>query len=329
MMTSKKFLLSLTIFMCFMTGITANAAEQIRLAVMPFSSKTNEVTEGQTSSITDMIISVLNASPSISVFERERLSVIAMEQGFNVSTLNQSSAVKIAQLASCKYILLGSITQITQRYLDIRKPSNFLFFDTFYAPDTVMQEASAQLEARLINTATGQVVLSFSKSGSAIISNKDKNYSIDKLIRNAIQSAASRLCDNIRELLANESAEIISISKNNIRINRGSASGVNIGSLYKVYQDGQEIFDLNGKSLGKKVINLAILRVVNVNNAFSTVEIFAGNDKQPQQQGKKPSKSSRVPQKTAPALIREGDKIEIISFSEAEKINLASKRTGE
>ena len=192
-----------------------------------------------------------------------------------------------------------------------------------------MQEASAHLEARLINTATGQVVLSFSKSGSAIISSKDKNYSIDKLIRNAIQSAATRLCDNIRALLANESAEIISISKNNIRINRGSSSGVNIGSLYKVYQDGQEIFDLNGKSLGKKVINLTILRVVNVNNAFSTVEIFAGNDKQTQQQGKKPSKSSRVPQKTVPVLIREGDKIEAISFSEAEKINLASQRIGE
>ena len=332
-MINKKFLLALTLSILFMSALHVNAAEQVRLAVMPFSSKTNELTWEQTSFITDMIISVLNASPLISVFERERLGVIAMEHGFNTNSINQASAIKIGQLAACKYILLGSVTQITQRYLDSRKASHFLL-DTYYDLDNRTQEASVHLEARLIDTTTGQVILSFSKSGSAIISDKgEKSHSSSKLVTRAIQAAISRLCDNIREMLTNESAAIISISKNNIRINRGSASGVNIGSLYKVYQDGQEIFDLNGKSLGRKVINLAILRVVNVNNAFSSVEILAGNDRRTlQQNGKKTpkpskSKSSRnAPLKTAPILIREGDKIEAISFSEAEKINLSSQR---
>ena len=130
-------------------------------------------------------------------------------------------------------------------------------------------------------------------------------------------------------MLANEYPMIISVSKNNIRINRGSTSSVNVGALYKVYQEGEELFDLNGQSLGKRIINLAILRVVNVSSEFSTVEVLDNRPVPTKTANKKSSKQKKTTNNNdvrVPSLIREGDKIEAISLSEAENLKLATQR---
>ena len=338
---------------CFLLFIAfpSHAAEQIRLGIMPFASRTSEISSSQASQVTSSITRNLNASPKISIIERERLRVIAREIGLDVNTTNQDSAMKIGELAGCQYILLGSITQLTQRYLSSKQSYQFLL-DTYYGNTNENQESTATLEARVIDVATGRVVLSFSQSGSATISDVRKatifsasgKYSKNELALRALEAASSRLGDKVREAIAGEFPMIISIAKNNIRINRGNTSGVNVGAFYKVYQDGEEIFDWNGKSLGKRSVNLALLRVVNVNSEFSTVEII-NKDNQPNSKRAQPKKTGKATeakkQKTSkskktenvvnitPALIREGDKIEAISFAEAEKLKIASQRIGD
>ena len=317
---------------------------------MPFTSRSSEISSSQAAQVTSLLTRILNASPKISIIERERLRVVARENGFDAATTNKDAAMKIGELAGCQYILLGSITQITQRYLSSSQSYQFLL-DTYYGDTNESQEATATLEARVIEVATGRVVLSFSQSGSATISDIKKSvfsttgkHSKNELSARALEAASSRLGDEIREVLAGESAMVISINKNNIRINRGSASGVNIGAFYKVYQDGEELFDLNGNSLGKRVINLAIVRVKDVNSDFSSVEVLNKDGKISAKKETKKSQKSQTPGKSkkgkkandesitinpSAKLIREGDKVEAISFSEAEKLKLASQRTGE
>ena len=165
----------------------------------------------------------------------------------------------------------------------------------------------------------------------------------------AVEAAASRLGDRIREVLADEHAMIISISKKSIRINRGKASGVQIGALYRVYEEGEEVFDLNGVSLGMRSKNIAIVRVIDVSNEFSTVEILeeqisASNEVRKQSNKKqdkiskakkagkasrKAGKANRDDEPSAVVLIREGDRIEAISLSEAEKLKLSPSRSCE
>lgn len=327
------------LFICLLLALTfqrseCSEAEQIRIGVMPFLSRTEAVSERQAAFISDIITRNFQASPSIAVIERERLRVIAIEQGLNVSSGSDEAAAKLGQTAGCKYILLGSITQLRQRYISSTKLSWFLGVDKGDTNES--QEASAALEARLLDVATGKVILSFSQSGTAIISDTVKpyttgrNYSHDDLTMRAVEAACSRLADKVREAAVNEYAEIISINKNNIRINRGSTSGVNIGALYKVYQEGGELFDLDGKSLGKRIINLALLKVINVSGEFSTVEIL-NRDQDKQDTKKSASKKKAKVTKSkevinTPVLIHEGDKIEAVSFSEAENLKLASQR---
>ena len=328
-MTRKKIILCLCVFLFL--SISHAEAEQIRLGVMPFQNRSEEVSERQAASISDIITRNFQASQSIAVMERERLRVIAIEQGLNVYADNYSrnAAVKLGRIAGCKYILLGSITQLKQRYISSTKLSWFLGVDRGGTKES--QETSAALEARLIDVSTGEVILSFSQSGSVIVSDTFKPYSTGKkysrgeLAMRAVEAACSRLVDKVREVAVNEYAEISSINKNNIRINRGSSSGVNIGALYKVYQGGEELFDLDGKSLGKRIINLALLRVINVSGEFSTVEIL-GRDKQDMQKPYSRKRKELKEDIKTPVLIREGDKIEAVSFFEAENLKLASQR---
>ena len=323
----KKISIALCIF--FLTALHVEASEQIRLGIMPFLSKSSEIKESQTVWITDMLIKTLQASPSISVIERERLRIIAMEHGINVDSEEQNSAMKLGNLVGCKYILLGSATQLTQRYINSKKTVRFLL-DTSYEDNIESQEATATLEARLIDVNTGKVVLSFSKSGSVLLSKKDYK-SLTDLTTRAIEAATSRLGNKIREVLANEYAMIISVNGNNARINRGSNSGVNKGALYRVYQEGEEVFDLDGRSLGKKMINLAIVRVVDTQSEFSTVEVFSNHTPEQKEPPKKKKSANAKKSKKNEAnsvvnLIRQGDKIEVVSFSEAEKLKLATQR---
>ena len=350
-MMKKKIAICLSLGIFLFSTVQANAAEQIRLGIMPFVSKTDEVTEKQAVYITDIITRTLQASPSIAVIERERLRVLAMEKGFNVSSVKNDSVMKLGQLTGCQYILLGSVTQLTTRYRASGKSSSYFvngrLMASYFDTKEQSQEGIATLEARLIDVNTGRVILSFFKSGSAFLSD-NKKYSKNEFALQSVRAASSRLADEVREVLANEYAMILSISKDNVRINRGNLSGVNVGALYKVYQDGEELFDLNGKSLGKRIVNLALLHVTNVHDEFSTAEIVTkDNDskqdtkktatkksdkKATKSKSKKTSKSKKEEDthiNTPPLLIREGDKIEAISFTEAEKLKLASQRIGE
>ena len=204
--------------------------------------------------------------------------------------------------------------------------------------DEQKQEANITLEARLIDTTTGQIIFSFNQRGSALISSKDKNKNNrtkEILTGYAVEAVATRLCDKVREIIANEYALIalINENKNIIRINRGSISGVKIGAFYKVYQDGEKIFDLDGKLLGKKYINLALIRVIDVQNNFSTVEIISDYELQnlkinPQKakRNKNKNKNNSGNELYISKFIKEGDKIEAVSFSEAEEMKFSSER---
>ena len=302
-----------------MSALNSEAWGQIQLGVLPFVSRSNEVSAMQASQVTEMIIRNLHSSPSILITERERLKAVAAEQGFNFSSgnFNQDMAVRIGSIIGCQYILFGAVTQITERYVT----------KSVLLAAKSTKETIATIEARIIDVATRRVVLSVSKSGSFLEILKERSHSSNTR-RIAMEMAASRVCDEIRGVLVNEYPAIISINKNQIRINRGRNSGVNIGMLYKVYQEGEELLDFNGQSLGKRHTNLAILRVANVNGEFSTVEVLDN--------GQVPTKSekSSKPKKTKKnndargvlSLIREGDKIEAISLSEAEKLKLDNQR---
>ncbi len=312
--------IKISLCLILIPALFSEARGQVRLGVLPFVSRSNEVSSWQASQVTEMIMRGLHSSHSILLTERDRLRTVAAEQGFNLlsGVFEQNTAVKIGSIIGCQYILFGAVMQIKDRYLT----------DSVFMSGKATKETAAVIEARIIDVATRRIVLSTSETGSFTEILKERIQSSNHR-KAALEIATSRLCDRVRAVLVGEYPAIISVRKNKIRINRGKNSGVNVGTLYRVYQEDEELFDVNGKSLGKRIINLAILRVVNVNSEFSTVEVLDNRPvptKTENKKSSKPKKTTKDNDVRISSLIREGDKIEVISLSEAEKLKLATQR---
>ncbi|MDR2137373.1 MAG: CsgG/HfaB family protein, partial [Synergistaceae bacterium] len=145
---------------CLLEAGSAEAANQevIRLGVMRFSSKADDVTNQQAALITDVFTRYLANSKSIALLERERLDMIGKEHKLNMSGLvDMNLALEVGRLAGCQYILLGAVTNLTQESSKTR-----LFGHDFWS-----HEAKATIDLRVVDVTTGEIVLSLSESGVA------------------------------------------------------------------------------------------------------------------------------------------------------------------
>ena len=278
----------------------------IRVGIINFDSKAYGISKKEASTLADLLSRMLSNSDKIAVLERSQLEAIAREQKLTLSGLiDPAQAAQIGKLASCQYILLGSITGceerdiISGRYINPTERANF---SQFYKPGmsskaqgilmglelivaiseaveaqkenvvTETHEVITEIDARLINVETSQIIMSLTERGSAAQSDiitQDGNGQIKHIEANygdlenrAIASTAANLSQRIREKLADEFVQITSINDGEIIINRGSSSGIQTGDLFCVYSEGQSGGDTE-----------AIISIKDVQEAFSIGEI--------------------------------------------------------
>ena len=137
---------------------------------------------------------------------------------------------------------------------------------------TETHEVITNIDVRLVDAQTSSIVKAFTSFGSAAQSDvvtQDGNGDIKTVEANygsltgkAIASTAANLSYKIREALTGEQVQIASVNDGEALINRGSDSGVQVGDLFCVYSEGQSGGDTE-----------AIIRVTDVQDAFSTAEI--------------------------------------------------------
>lgn len=238
-----------------------------RLGVVTFTSKTNEIEQRQVISVTNTLSSILANSKSMIILERERLDKIISQQKLNLN--NHNSVVKLGKLAGCQYILMGSITGLTEKFSGSGKVNSSLFRGK--ASGYSVNETEAKIDARIIDVATGKIIFSVAKTGIANYSNSysssggnsTSSSAISDMLNikeRAVTNAAIVIADEIRSEFFGEYSAIISVGSREIKINRGSKSGIKNGDYFMV-----------NNSMA------TILRVNNVHNDFSGVEIVKGN----------------------------------------------------
>ena len=281
----------------------------IRVGVINFDSKTEGISQAEASTLTDLLSRILSNSDKIAVLERDKLEAIAGEHELNISgIIDPATAAQIGKLASCQYILTGSVTDVEQsdtisgryirptesaNYSQILNPRNRPLSRTgagillgLELLDMAIQADNAQKEnvvtetyeiitnvdVRLINVQTSQIAMAFTEQGSAAESNtvtQDGNGNLKGMSINAgsienrsIASTAANIGNRVREFLADEKLQISSVNGDEIIINRGSSSGIQIDDLFCVYNDGQTGGDTE-----------AIISVKDVQDLFSTAEL--------------------------------------------------------
>jgi TolA-binding protein len=280
--------------------MSADAAvgNKIRVGILKFDSKASGVSDRQAEIITDLFTRTLASSKSISILERVALEKIGDEQRFNMSGLvDLDTAVEIGRIAGLQYILIGSVTELSQG----AGASGFAIFAN------AKHEARATIDARVIDVTTSEIRLALSQRGGA--TNNTTAISIGGftsvetefggLEARAIADAVSRLAHTLRGELGGEYSYVVSMDGLDIMIDVGSGLGVQPDTLYLAYADGKSILGINGELLGHDKIPLAVLKVRDTDVQFSTCTVAP------------PSKSG---------VIQRGDKIAPISASEAKSL---------
>ena len=298
----KKFLWALVVCV---VALHQASAEPIRLGVADFVSRTSAADKETLRRVTEIFTEILSSSQNIEVTESKKLGAL--------KAVNAQSAVEVGKNTGCDYVLLGAVMDGVGKtdYSNPWKP--IIEFET-------------ALETRIIEVATGAMILSAPGKGSAKVAysprismgSKAANSEVERLqnIINANREksftiAASMAAEKICSSLAEEYPQISSFRKSKagkksagkkilgtLKINRGTSAGIQEGAFYRIYFDGEEVSDIGGESLGREKCTVAVAEVSEVRENSCTANITAG----------------------AMNTIRNGDKAEQITKEEAQSI---------
>lgn len=277
----KRFLFVLLIFFLSAVSVSAEESRPIRIGVMRFLARTDGISADHAAAIGDIFARVLTSSKTITVIERDQLDNIASEHRLSAQGMfTDETAIKIGKIAGCQYMIIGSITEYFTRASQT----------DLWLIKKVQNEARVTIDVRVVNVETTEVIMSMAETGEAShkqtkeqlpwIGPVTRNVDISGVEAAAISDASSRLSYKLREALTGEYNQVLETDGNEITLSIGSISGAQVGKLYRVYVDGKEIFDANGNSLGKKMNDIAVVKIVDVQRDFSIAAIAdkkAGN----------------------------------------------------
>ena len=245
----------------------------VRLGVMKFLTRAEGITEAQAAAIGDIFTRMLAGSNTMTIVERDQLENIASEHKLSVSgVLTEETAVQIGKIIGCNYMLIGAVTRYEQASSET--DAWLLRWRKF--------SSLATIDARIVDVETTQVVLSLSESGTNI--QKGSTFNIwgveaheKKLLEGiesgAIADAVSRLAFKLKENFTGEYVEVLRPGVKEVIVGLGVKNGAQIGGLYRVYAEGQEIFDSEGKSLGHEMHDIAIVKITKLQPDFSNAAL--------------------------------------------------------
>lgn len=285
-----------SLLLVFSIACCAQAAdEKIRVGVLGFESKADGVSQTQADIITDLFTQELAQSKTIAVYEREQLEQIGKEQKLGMSgLLDASTAVEIGKIAGLQYIILGSVTELSQK---ASGGGVAIFVD-------IKHQAQATVNIRVIEVATSQVKLALSETGTstnsstALVLGKNAAFvegEFGGLEARAIGDAITKLGHALRAATTGESSHVIALTGDGYVIDVTSQEG----SLYLIYLDGKSIVGMDGSVVAKEKIPLAVVKVRDVNPGHSTAVLADGCS------GK---------------LVQRGDKVEPISREKSKQL---------
>jgi curli biogenesis system outer membrane secretion channel CsgG len=268
---------------------------KIAVGVMPFNSKTSEISRGQLDIMTDVFTHELVQSKGLSVFDSTQLIQKIGNSKFEQKTLSDiSAAVEAGKILGLRYILQGGLTRINLNVVDTTL--------TF----TAKRVGEVALDMRIIDVNTSQVVMTVRAEGfsSAMIKDEYENVlaGFGKVEGTAVMSAVSNLAHEVRVAIGDETHHVIGVTADGITIDVASAGE---GMLYLVYTNPKEVKDLKGNVLGMEKSPVAVIKVREVNQGFSIADV--------------------VPSGGNANLVRRGDSIEPISASETQKLTRGKK----
>lgn len=214
-----------------------------RIGVVEFTNKTAYGQHRLGQAASDILITELVKSEKFIVVEREKLDKVMEEQKIQQQgTIDSLTAVKLGQILGLEAIVVGAVTDFGVR----KEGSDYLL------AQSKQQVAEVNVDIRVIDVQTGQVILA--DSGKGITKSKKASFlgmgtkgGYDETLEGeALRAAIVKFVDNIANQINRKpwSANIADVYGDEIYINAGSNSNIELGLTLSCYKQGKEIRDI-------------------------------------------------------------------------------------
>jgi len=227
----------------------------------------------------DMMVTALVQGDAFRVIDRERLQALMQEKNLSLSgDVDPKTAVKVGKMLGVEYLIVGAVTEFGVTNSGASVPG----YGGLPSFSMKTQRMDAAIDARAINTSTGEIVW----ADTAKDSSSDKSVyvagagggsndgqKLDKILRPVVQKLAASVSAKKLETtglggMSDASGivgKIASVDGGTLYINAGSEGGVKEGDEFTVYRVGKQIKDPDtGEVLGADEIKVGRLRVIAV-----------------------------------------------------------------
>jgi hypothetical protein len=220
------------------------------------------------------------------VIERQQIDAVLSEQKLGMSgAVDAATAAKIGKLLGAQAMVVGSITQFS---LD-RKSAGIGPLAATYT------EAESVLDARVVNTTTGEIIMVAEGSGKKRFGGAAyKNYNFERdmdagvaqeALRPAVEKAVRTILEQKGQLAELAGAggalgQVVGTGDAGSYIDRGQNTGIKVGQRFDVLRVIDRITDANGNVLDEVTDVVGVLEVTRVLSQSAICKVVSGEAKE-------------------------------------------------
>ncbi|WP_088240734.1 CsgG/HfaB family protein [Calothrix rhizosoleniae] len=248
--------------------------------------------------VSSILVDKLVKSGNFRVIERTKIEAILKEQNLGKSgRVDQSTAAQIGRLLGAELVVFGSITSANLERN--RGGVGGIKLPVFgrVGVNSKKKTANVKLNVRVVNTTTGEIVLSAEGNGTSkqsggnlrvdrVYVNNNSNKD-SQLLTLATSDAINQVAEQINtgvnkgstslKTLPSTKALVADVSGNTIIINKGSADGYYQGMKLSIEQVIKIVKDpVTGKELRKMTKKIATVELTEVDSSSSVGKIISG-----------------------------------------------------
>jgi curli biogenesis system outer membrane secretion channel CsgG len=254
-----------------------------RVAVLAFENNTTSALFGDRLGLaaSDEMATQLTQTGSFTVIERRAIDAILEEQRAGATgVIDPATAASIGKLLGAQAVVVGSIT----KFAVDRKSGGIGPLSASYT------EAESAVDARVIDTTTGEILLVAEGQGKSRIGGaayKDINLERDfdaglaqEALRPAIEKTVERIVgqeDLLESLAASAPAgQIVGSRDTDFYIDRGQNLGIEVGQRFEVMRVVDRITDSAGNVLDEVTEKVGIIEVTRVLSQSAICRVIEG-----------------------------------------------------
>jgi len=223
----------------------------------------------ETSVLTDKLIAAVVKTGRFEVMEREQLAKVVRELKLSESAAaDPKSGPSFGKLLGADYLLLGTVSLLEETFHEEEIPYTKETTQTF--------EVRLDVDCRLVASETGRILAAEHVEEKTAVNGDSVRGSTDHSWGSLREQTYLKVADRITSRVIDSvfPIRVAAVNAEVIYINRGRGSGISVGDVLTVFEQGDAVTDPDtGASLGQVETEVAALKITEILEGMSKASV--------------------------------------------------------